>query len=220
MHFAILSKNMLKSRCNFSSFIKVKTKLRITKLAQRRRLLPATKLKKDEKILQLIRTSVFYKKARSVLFYLPIHGEVDITGIFEKDKKKKLFILPRINGDKLDLHEISDLQHTAKGKFSILEPKKTLRKISPQAIDLVLIPGVVFSNDGHRIGYGKGFYDRLLKKTSCPKIGIAYHFQIVKNIPGEPHDVPMDIIVTEKKILKTAPLKVKREKLSSAQKRG
>ncbi len=53
-----------------------------------------------------------------------------------------------------------------------------------------------------RLGRGAGHYDRLLKKTGCPKIGIAYEFQIVKNIPGDPHDVPMDMIITERRTLK------------------
>lgn len=201
----------------------MKKRLRTVKLAQRRQLSPQLKLKKDEKILKRILQTEFYKKAHTILFYLPIHGEVDLTGMFEKDKKKKRFILPRINGSKLDLHEISDLRHTAKGKFNVIEPKKHLEKIPPQAIDLILVPGVVFGKDGHRIGYGKGFYDRLLKKTRGLKIGIAYHFQIVKNISGELHDVPMDIIVTEKKafkIAKTAPLKVKRKKPSAVKNRG
>ncbi len=160
------------------------------------------KRQKDENIVKNVRRLSKYKKARCVLFYLPIHGEVDLTDLFKKDGLKKTFVLPRMKGKTLQLHAITKLTQTEKGKYNILEPQKHLPPIKPEEIDLLLIPGVVFSHDGHRIGYGKGFYDRLLKKTVSPKIGIAYGFQIVKNIPGEPHDVPMDMIISERKTLK------------------
>jgi 5-formyltetrahydrofolate cyclo-ligase len=63
-----------------------------------------------------------------------------------------------------------------------------------------LVPGTAFDSSGHRIGYGKGYYDRLLKKTTSSKIGIAYDFQIVKKVPAENHDIKMTQIVTDKKI--------------------
>jgi 5-formyltetrahydrofolate cyclo-ligase len=94
--------------------------------------------------------------------------------------------------------EIKNLKQVELGAYKILEPKKHLPRLKPQQIDLAFIPGIAFSRDGHRVGYGKGFYDRLMKKLTCPKIGIAYEFQIVNNIPGEKHDVPVDMIITEK----------------------
>ena len=83
---------------------------------------------------------------------------------------------------------------------------KTLRKLDLRDISLVIIPGIAFDLKGHRIGFGLGYYDRLLKKTNCPKVGLAYEFQIIENVPGiEPNDVPVDIIVTEKRIINTQP---------------
>lgn len=192
----------------------MKQKLRIEKLLKRKSQDPLQKSAGDRKILQKLARLGLFKKAKKILFYLPIHGEVDLTDLFKKFHKKKSFILPRMKGKTLELHAIKNLTHTAKGRYDVLEPHKHLPKINPMDIDLLLIPGVVFSEEGHRIGYGKGFYDRLLKKACCHKIGIAYEFQIVKNIPGEPHDVPMDMIMTEQRTLK-----VKRKKLHAA-KRG
>lgn len=143
-----------------------------------------------------------FRKAKTVAFYLPIRGEVDITPLLDR-RSRKIFVLPRVKGKTLQFHAVESLEHTAKGKFNILEPHSHLPKIKPQDLDLLFIPGVVFAENGHRIGYGKGHYDRLLKKTGCLKIGIAYEFQIVKNIPGEPHDVPMDMIITDRRTLKT-----------------
>lgn len=85
-----------------------------------------------------------------------------------------------------------------------MEPKDHLETIDPNNLDLIFIPGVAFAPNGHRIGYGHGFFDKFLKNTNCPKIGIAYEFQIVKNIDGEPHDVPVDKIITNKRIITVA----------------
>jgi len=132
---------------------------------------------------------------------MPIHGEVDLKTLYSNKKLKKKIILPRVKtATALDLHEVTNPDKLAPGKFKIPEPAEHHPRITPAKLDLILVPGIVFSKNGHRIGYGKGFYDRLLKKTTCPKIGIAYEFQMVENIVGEPHDAEMDMIVTEKKI--------------------
>ena len=143
------------------------------------------------------------RNAKTILFYLPIHGEVDLKPFYEKSKLNKKFILPRVkNETTLHLYYINNLDEVEKGSFKILEPKIHLKRANISDVDTVLVPGIVFSRNGHRIGYGKGFYDRLLKKIKGTKIGIAYDFQIVENIPGEPHDTPMDMIVTEKETIR------------------
>lgn len=157
---------------------------------------------KDEQISSRIENLAVFKKARQVLFYLPIHGEVNLQELFNRYKSQKKFILPRVNKEALDLMYVKDWSDTELGSFKLTEPKKHLEKALPKDIDLILVPGVVFGLDGNRIGYGKGFYDRLLKKTTCQKIGVAYEFQIVENIPGEEHDVQMDMIVTETRSFK------------------
>lgn len=183
----------------------VKSMLRSQKLLERLNHHPLQKKQRDRAILKKIITLKELKKAKIVLFYLPIHGEVEITNLFEKLKLNKKFVLPRVNSKTttLTLYIIKNLKKDVEiGAYKILEPKKKLPKVKPQAIDLALIPGIVFSKNGHRVGYGKGFYDRLLKKIECPKIGVAYDFQIVDNISGEPHDTPLDKIITEKQIIK------------------
>ena len=180
----------------------MKATLRIAKLEARKDQNPAQKCLNDEKIVKKISALKLYKQAKKILFYLPLHREVNLISLFEENHTKKTFVLPRIKGKNLELYIITNLKHTEKGKFNIPEPIKNLPKIKPGAVDLLLIPGVVFAENGNRIGYGKGFYDRLLKKITCPKIGIAYEFQIVKNIAGEAHDIQMDMIITEKRTLK------------------
>ena len=180
----------------------MKQKLRAQKLLERLNHHPEEKIAKDKQITKQLKSSFLYKNAKKILFYLPIHSEVDLVELYNRTKSKK-FALPKIaSTTKLHIHYIKDLSETEAGKFNIIEPKGHLKEAKPEDLDLVLVPGIVFARDGHRIGYGKGYYDRLLKKVKCPKIGIAYEFQIVENIPGEPHDTPMDYLATEKGIIK------------------
>ena len=164
---------------------------------------PQEKLRKDLLIAKKIHSLQIIKKAKTILFYMPIHGEVDLKPFFKKSKPDKKFILPRVKNElTLHLYHINDLDDVEHGSYKILEPKLHLKRAKITDMDIALVPGIVFARNGHRIGYGKGFYDRLLKKIKCPKIGIAYDFQMVENIPGEAHDTPMDMIVTEKEIIK------------------
>lgn len=188
---------------------RVKQKLRSEKLLQRLNQHPAEKQGKDEAILKSIAKTNIFKKAANILLYLPIHGEVDLSRLFQPQTHGELapmnkkFILPKVKGETtLNLYYVNSLNDVEVGRYNIMEPKKSLRKALPKDIDLAIIPGVVFAKNGHRIGYGKGFYDRLLKKVTCPKVGVAYDFQIVENIAGELHDTPMDMIITESKTYK------------------
>lgn len=183
----------------------MKAKLRSEKLLERLNHHPSEKKIKDEQILRKLLKLPEFQKAKTVLLYLPIHGEVDLSELFSEKTRKlnKKFILPRVKDEKtLHLYYVSHLDEVEVGRYKILEPKVHLKQAYPKEIDLAVIPGIVFAENGHRIGYGKGFYDRLLKHIQAPKIGVAYHFQIIENIPGEVHDTPMDIIITEQKTIK------------------
>lgn len=179
----------------------MKTRLREQKLLERLQHDPQLKHQKDKKISVHISREKSFRQATNIIIYLPIHGEADLTELFNKYAAKKQFILPKVQGRQLKLYKVSNLEHVEPGKFGILEPKIHLPQVDPSEADLILVPGVVFSENGHRIGFGKGFYDRLLKKVKCLKVGIAYEFQIVKNIPGEKHDVPMEKIITEARVI-------------------
>lgn len=181
----------------------MKTRLRSEKMLERLNHHPEKKKLKDDCITKKLSQLAEFKKAGTILFYLPIHGEVDLRALFGKFALNKKFILPRVKDEKtLHLFHIDNLEDTEPGSFKIPEPKLHLPGAAASEIELALVPGIAFGKNGHRIGYGKGFYDRLLKKLGCPKIGIAYDFQMVENIPAERHDTPMDIIVTEKRILR------------------
>jgi len=72
-----------------------------------------------------------------------------------------------------------------------------VRRVQPEEVDVVVVPGVSFDRRGHRLGYGRGYYDSLLKKVKGCKVGLAYDMQIVEHVPDEPHDVAVDMVVTQ-----------------------
>jgi 5-formyltetrahydrofolate cyclo-ligase len=102
----------------------------------------------------------------------------------------------------LQISHLSKFSDLSPGTYGILEPKK--EKIKPTSIheiDIVLVPGVAFDRFGHRLGQGGGYYDWFLSKTNVVSIGLAFEFQILKEIPVEPHDQRVDLIVTEEKLI-------------------
>lgn len=101
---------------------------------------------------------------------------------------------------------ITDILHALKiSELGILEPDPAVcLQVDPKSIDLVIIPGVAFDSAGYRIGYGKGCYDRFLPQLqeSVPKVGLAYDFQVLNQIPTGDKDVRMDYLLTESKLMK------------------
>lgn len=106
-------------------------------------------------------------------------------------------VAPRWNGTDYELVHLDDLNTLVKGLHGILEPPKG-EAVRPEDVRAWLVPGLAFTKEGGRLGYGGGWYDRLLGKASAnsPKIGIAYDFQLVNELPSEPHDVRLTDIVS------------------------
>lgn len=96
---------------------------------------------------------------------------------------------------------ILSLNELEPGRFGILEPRHEFRRImDPPNDSVVIVPGVAFSPDGHRIGYGGGYFDRFLEQFTGTTIALAFDAQMVNHIPASEHDVPMDIILTETRV--------------------
>lgn len=106
-----------------------------------------------------------------------------------------VLVAPRWNGVDYELVHLGDLNMLVKGPHGILEPPKG-EVMRPEDVRAWLVPGLSFTKDGGRLGYGGGWYDRLLGKASAnsPKIGIAYDFQVVRKLPSEPHDIRLTSI--------------------------
>ena len=90
------------------------------------------------------------------------------------------------------------------GPFGIAQPKpEFLRPVDPKVLEMAVVPGVAFGKNGHRLGHGKGYFDRFLRQLSpnCLKVGIAFDFQLLPELPNEVHDIPLDLIITDKEIV-------------------
>jgi 5-formyltetrahydrofolate cyclo-ligase len=160
-------------------------------------------------ILEHLKNIPEFKFARAVAGFVAFRNEVATKEILEMILSKKIALfLPRINPSTrtMQFYHITDLRQLIKNNMGILEPdpeKCVLGDI--HHISLVLTPGVVFSKDGYRIGYGGGYYDRFFTTISedVARVGLAFDLQIVDidEMPRQPHDLPVHRIITESQIM-------------------
>lgn len=150
-----------------------------------------------------------FKEAKTVFCYISNGKEVCTKDIIKKSiYMNKKVIAPRVDvhKDKIVLHEIKSPEKDLSAGFKrILEPKSYLPILDNlNRINFAIIPGIAFDRKGSRIGFGKGFFDKLLSKKNLHPIlcGIAFDFQIRDYIPYFSHDICMDIIVSEKRIIR------------------
>ena len=158
------------------------------------------------KVRALLPQQPFWKTADTILFFAPLPGELDLWPMLEETLAGGKFVaLPCFDPDKLlytprrvtNLHE-----QLVSGRFGIREPAANCTEIPLADLDLVLVPGITFDLQGHRLGRGKGFYDRLLANFGGTKIGIAFDEQLVEVIPTENQDVQMGFILTPTRCVK------------------
>lgn len=149
-----------------------------------------------------------YKTANTILFYISYNNEVHTHEMIQESiNKGKTIAVPVIqnNNQTLTISKLSSWKNLTKGPYNILQPKKeSIQKLNINDLDLIIIPGVGFDLKGHRIGHGTGYYDKLLKNfhhTPPPFIGLAFELQILEEIPVEQHDIPVNKIVTEKRVI-------------------
>ena len=149
-------------------------------------------------ICRRVANSAEWKQAKTVLLYYALPDEPCLQILLDEGLRlQKRILLPVVVGDDLVLKEYQGTASLREGAFHILEPAG---EIFPEAhydeIDLVLVPGMAFDTSGHRLGRGRGYYDRLLPRLPrARKLGICFPFQYLDCIPHESHDIPMDGIV-------------------------
>lgn len=144
------------------------------------------------------------KEMTDLYAYFSCNHEVDTREfLYEWFSEKKQIALPRVRSDgySMDFYYINSLTEVEEGYKGIFEPKKSCIKADKDKNKIILVPGVGFDRQGNRVGYGKGFYDRYLRKNNFQKIiGIAFEFQIFDSIEYNENDIPLDAVITEKQI--------------------
>ena len=147
-----------------------------------------------------------YKNSQIVMAYVSMPEEVQLQKIFtDAFNDKKILAVPLIIGaGEMQAVQVESFDALEVGEFGILTVRKDSRKIiSPEKINCVIVPGAAFDLNLNRLGLGGGFYDKFLPRAvNAKKIALAYEFQIVENVPTEPHDFKVDMIITEKRIVK------------------
>jgi 5-formyltetrahydrofolate cyclo-ligase len=150
-----------------------------------------------------------WERSRSILFYSPIAGEPNIWPLAnEALARGKTVALPRFTGG-VDPYVICEVKNPAQdlvaGQFAIAEPNPGCAVLDLKLLDLLLVPGIGFATAGQRLGRGKGYYDRLLTNAGGFKCGVAFDWQVVVDLPLEPHDVLLNCILTPTRWLEVAP---------------
>lgn len=148
-----------------------------------------------------------FQRAFVVMFYVSFRNEVHtppmISRAIRAGKKVGIPVVCKDEG-RLLISELHDLDNElAPGSFGVLEPKpRFIRPIKLSQIEVVVLPGVAFDESGHRLGYGGGYYDRLLQSADNKLlVGLAYEFQIESTLPKQDHDVRVNMVVTEQRII-------------------
>lgn len=148
---------------------------------------------------ELFRTHIF-KRAKTVMFYISLDGEVDTAGMIRQAQMLgKIIAVPVCKENRVCIIRpclFDSHAHLQRGPYGVYEPTQK-RFVRLDELDLVVVPGVAFDRKGNRLGRGKGYYDRLLKRLS-PKtysIGIAFDFQILPSIPSTDNDISVKRII-------------------------
>ena len=185
-----------------------------TLLRQQRRALSAQAVRKNSRrITARLCARAMFRQARQILLYSPDDNEVDTEGLWQEARRRGIAVYyPRVTADKQQVEFVRrhDSQPLIPGVFDILVPPGEDMLTTVTQTDLILVPGVGFDPTGHRLGRGRGYYDRAVKGVlaGALRVGLAHECQIVSHLPVDPHDERVDYIVTEKRLIECAGAKL------------
>jgi 5-formyltetrahydrofolate cyclo-ligase len=193
-----------------------KITLRKKLLAQRRSRTVAEWRTESDRVCQILKRDRSFSSAKQVLAYFSTRQELDLSSLWIENSQipmsqmiqtghptghqtghptaRQTFGFPRCEGQNLQWHGWEPGDALVMGSFGIQEPDRSSRRLDPQDVDLMLVPCVGCDRAGYRLGYGGGFYDRLLADLawrSVPTIGIVWPEAIVDHLPAEPWDIPL-----------------------------
>ena len=163
--------------------------------------------RKSQIIIDRLKNTEEYKNSANIMVYMDFKNEVN-TKIFIQEalREGKSIVIPYtdIENVKIIPVKILSLSDLVPCRFGYLEPalENTDKPYDIKLLDLIVVPGVVFDKRKNRVGFGKGYYDRLLinKKPGAKAIALAYEFQVTEEVPEEEHDIKMDKLITEERI--------------------
>lgn len=188
-----------------------KQALRAQVLAARNALPRALHASESARIVQRLAGLADYRAAKTILVTLPFGSEWDVRPLVTQAlAARKTVAVPRVDAAAriLVLHAVRDLEHDiAAGFRAIPEPLPATPVVAPESVDWILVPGVAFDAQGRRLGYGGGYYDRLLPlcRADAPRVAGAFALQIVPAVPVGPHDARVQAIATPDALIEATP---------------
>jgi len=184
-----------------------KKAIRREMLAARARLSLEKRRQKSNAIGRRLCELAEYRDSHTVLFFVGFGTEVStLPMITHALEGGKTVVAPRVrqeSGD-LELRQVQNPQEElSEGAMGILEPKSGSPEVPLRQIDLIVVPAVAWDTDGYRVGYGGGFYDRLLgHNENAVTVGLGFECQLIDRVPRAPHDLGVDVLVTEDRVLR------------------
>lgn len=173
-----------------------KKQLRASIREKKRAMTEAEIVSKSEALGEKFAEAELYRQAKTVYGYLPYNQEVRTVPMLQRALAEgKSVAVPKVFGDEMKFIYISDLSQVEKGYAGIPEPIAD-GPVADDKTALVLMPGLAFDPQGHRIGYGGGFYDRFLElEPDHPTLALCYDFQMLPHLDTEEHDIPVDCVL-------------------------
>ncbi len=175
-----------------------KKTLRASLLHEKKSLSPEILCTINQKIQAQLVSLEQFNKANTVMVYASLPWEVDTSFIWDYVEEKRL-VFPKVAGSNLRLIVVKSLEELKPGVMNILEPISE-KEIEPGEVDLVIVPGIAFDYSGYRLGYGGGYYDKLLPKVKGLKVGLVPERFWLPQLPREEHDIPVDVVISESRI--------------------
>jgi len=159
---------------------------------------PAAVAAASESIRQSIPSLPRWQDAQVVAAYAALPGEPDLRPLDWIGAKNVL--LPRVDGEELVFHAVRDANQLKSGAFAVMEPDpEKCPAFDPREAEIIFVPGLAFTAEGQRLGRGRGFYDRLLAALppEILRVGVCFAEQVVPDIPSEPHDEEVDVVLSQ-----------------------
>lgn len=179
----------------------MKQQIRDEMLKKRNELDSSKAKEKSSEIIKKVCLLKEFKESKVIHCYISNGKEVETLNFIKGICNNKKIVVPYFVNNCLESSIFKESDQLKKGNFDFLEPSKP-ENFPKKDINLIIIPGIAFDKKGNRIGYGKGCYDKFLDQIPAKKIALAYDFQIVDNIPEEEHDVKVDCIITEDRVIR------------------
>ncbi|AQQ52999.1 5-formyltetrahydrofolate cyclo-ligase [Planococcus lenghuensis] len=184
-----------------------KATLRKKMLQQLKELDPEMRSIKTEQITERLLTDPVFRAAGSIGITVAGFPEIDTAPIIRQAwASGKRVAAPKCHpaSRKMDFYVFSHMNELETVYMDLKEPNPAVtRWLPPDDIDLLIVPGIVFSRSGYRIGFGGGYYDRFLAGYANPTVSLAFDFQLSDNFPAESHDIPVSMIYTENQLIRT-----------------